>query len=1000
MRNKRIIQLAGCLALSLSATAQSSLPFVETFDTEESMNKFVVIDANEDGVTWRYDKEQRLVRYDYNDYKAGDDWLFLPAIHFEKDKEYRISFTTQCRSAAAIETVEVTIGAKAEVDEQKPIADKLSVVWPSPKETEYKFTVEESGDYNLAFHEISAAAKYFLLLDDIKVSEVVNVAVPGIVSDTSLKPAEKGEKSVDISFTAPSLDANGAPLAKISSINVYREDLKGNVKTFTNPTPGEKLSFTDTVNKSGIYTYKITVNNEGGNGETVTEETYVGYDVPIEIADIKAVADGNKVKIKWTAPTEGIHGGYIDTQNLQYSITRANTETPLATVKGTEFVDDKIDYNYAQQELNLYTIKAINNEVVNEGAKSNLVISGEPYMAPFDESFAYASTSLYPWYSENTYSEKEKYWDVRTYGFSPQTYAMDDDAGLLLFRSYSAPKGTHEYFLSPLFDISEMLHPIFVYHVYHTSNAADKDYLTIECAKDGGEFKAFGNPVTLGAENEGWEEYYVELDELLDSKYIQLGLKGHAEGGHNIHVDKLALIDNYYDVMPTKPVIDKDVTINTQFPVRTTIVNSGNKTVENIEVRLLRNGEVVETKNINALEPAMETDVTFSVEEDVFAAGTTVVYSVQTSAEQDEKTNNDISEETDVDIVMPSLPVASNLKATTKGGNVELTWDNAGIYNNYMEAMEDFESYPAFAIDGLAPWTLVDEDKEKTGDWYIRYEHVNEPMAFQVFNTEEAGLTSSEMEALAAHSGKQYLISFFNDDTTIANDDWLISSEVSADKPISFYAKTLSRGYKKEKIEVYYSETGKAVSDFKLLAEELIPYNWTEFNYRLPSTARYFAIRHITLDGSALMIDDITYAQKDKEPMKETPLGYNIYRDNKKINDLPVETCTYTDETATVGKHIYKVTAVYGVGESYFSNEAEIDNVATGINTAKKQGASFSFVGGRLMVDGAYEGAVSVYGIDGTLVDRLEGSKRVSTMLGKGTYIVKYNGKVMKLVNR
>ena len=49
MRNKRIIQLAGCLALSLSATAQSSLPFVETFDTEESMNKFVVIDANEDG---------------------------------------------------------------------------------------------------------------------------------------------------------------------------------------------------------------------------------------------------------------------------------------------------------------------------------------------------------------------------------------------------------------------------------------------------------------------------------------------------------------------------------------------------------------------------------------------------------------------------------------------------------------------------------------------------------------------------------------------------------------------------------------------------------------------------------------------------------------------------------------------------------------------------------------------------------------------------------------
>ena len=65
------------------------------------------------------------------------------------------------------------------------------------------------------------------------------------------------------------------------------------------------------------------------------------------------------------------------------------------------------------------------------------------------------------------------------------------------------------------------------------------------------------------------------------------------------------------------------------------------------------------------------------------------------------------------------------------------------------------------------------------------------------------------MEALAAHSGKQYLISFFNDDTTIANDDWLISSEVSADKSISFYAKTLSINPAKRNVLDLKNETCK-----------------------------------------------------------------------------------------------------------------------------------------------------------------------------------------------
>jgi hypothetical protein len=51
-------------------------------------------------------------------------------------------------------------------------------------------------------------------------------------------------------------------------------------------------------------------------------------------------------------------------------------------------------------------------------------------------------------------------------------------------------------------------------------------------------------------------------------------------------------------------------------------------------------------------------------------------------------------------------------------------------------------------------------------------------------------------------------------------------------------------------------------------------------------------------------------------PVGGTPLGYNIYRNNVKINDDPVTELTYLDAGVSAGTYSYKVTAVYGGGES------------------------------------------------------------------------------------
>ena len=53
---------------------------------------------------------------------------------------------------------------------------------------------------------------------------------------------------------------------------------------------------------------------------------------------------------------------------------------------------------------------------------------------------------------------------------------------------------------------------------------------------------------------------------------------------------------------------------------------------------------------------------------------------------------------------------------------------------------DDFESYRAFAIDGVGDWTLYDGDQATTlvtPRIPVTYENQGAPMAFQVFNTTE-----------------------------------------------------------------------------------------------------------------------------------------------------------------------------------------------------------------------------------------------------------------------
>ena len=172
------------------------------------------------------------------------------------------------------------------------------------------------------------------------------------------------------------------------------------------------------------------------------------------------------------------------------------------------------------------------------------------------------------------------------------------------------------------------------------------------------------------------------------------------------------------------------------------------------------------------------------------------------------------------------------------------------------------------------------------------------------------------------------IVSFadYANDFGYENDDWLISPELSGDEQtISFYARTASTSKRNDYIQVRYSTTGTATSDFTLLpdGEIRLENGWTRYEYTLPAGTRYFAIRNNSEEGFAVLLDDITYTIAGDAP-QVTLLGYDIYCDGELLNDEPISETTFTIDGAAPGN--YWVTAVYdaGVAECTVAHDAGV----------------------------------------------------------------------------
>ncbi len=944
-----------------------TVPYFEDFeDLSVVETLWTIIDANNDGSKWASGfwngTGNSDIYYSYNEQNAADDWIITPAIHLEKGHFYNVSFNANC-SFYGDEKVSLWMGndKTAEAMQQNILPTMLVTSWDKEKH-ESTIMVNTDGNYYFGFHAESDANQGMLEVDDVAIIENGVFNAPDTVHNFRVIPAARGIARATISFFAPTTDFNGDVITSLDSIIVLRGSTK--VRTIKTVAPGDSIGFLDTQSGTGNVTYYVTTYNENGHGISASCTAWIGTDIPTEPTDVLLEDKGSYVRLTWTAPTTGVHGGYINPSTLTYNIEDNNFMIKGDHRSGTSYTEN-IDLK--KQDVKYYRVSAQSTAGGGNFTYSNTLIVGNPYTLPFHESFANAKTVQF-WSQQNTGGQ---------IGLS-NSLSQDADQGYALFKPTA--KGDIGMITSGKISLKNAKQPTLEF--YYFAVPMQGTTLSVAVTPEGDESLMKVVETIAYSEltgNYGWRKLSIPLDDFTSYSYVLLSFIGTAVADNlgdiafdNIVVREQESIDVAVSLeMPTY------LPVNTESSSTITVENLGRESAT-FALQLYKNEELVDEQGDYSLAPNETSEYSFDIsisDDDPDES----IYEVKLVAEGDENESNNTAQ-CRLTIAKQTLPSVTDVKVTTGTDDLTITWDAPQLESGNLQTIDDFEHYNPFITRYIGAWTCVDADGVETlvmqggNGSSIAYHNAGTAFAYQVFNLDEAGLTG--YEAMTPHSGSQMLINMIEGNNAAA-DDWLISPQLSGKaQTISFWVKSMADGYL-ESCQVLYSTEGKDTDSFVAAPASihLAPATWTLVTTELPEGANYFAIRVTGQQKFMFMLDDVTYAAFGTGELEL--LGYNVYIHGEQINsDL------LTDQSFTwvIEDGDYTVTAVYSNGES---QPSEVVTVATGIHSVL-----------------ATDLPVQVFDLTGKPQGTSSNWAEISTQLLPGIYVVKDNNTSTKVVIR
>lgn len=988
-----------------------NLPHSDEFTDEVIFNEYPVIDANKDNNSWYLNTTKNRAVYSANNNDANDYLCIGP---FEMIAGNSYDFEALAGGHSANETVAVYVGN----DPKDATSFSTEIVEPticSPSIGDEllkgSFVPSVSGRYYFGIKACSSASTQNLYLYHVKVN--------GVTSDSPAAPTDltftSTSDELTLHCTLPAKTLGGETPVGVNKVKVFRDNALI-AEVTENVADGAKFTYVDKDQvKDGEHLYAIVAVSDRGEGKSATIKTWNGTDTPGRPTSVRTWNDLNDptiVHFTWTAPEKGVHGGYINPNELTYFVDYMT----LSGASGVANAGNNCSYDLklkpeevAQQTIISASIYATNYQGNSgrDGWTTRSTYVGPAIGLPLHESFANGTHKSGVWSGESIEETKvlfQALWDTTTSEVSG-IESQDGDDYMMALTTYEDNCGYR--MRAPRISLEGASKPTLVFYYAYTEAAKTFD---VEVLVDDQPVRTFRS-MDLNPANTGkWIRVELPLDEFKSNKYIQIAFTGTSEVATPafIVIDNISILDlKEHDLTLKSFVSPVKILPNIESELTVTVRNSGAKEVKgnDYDIVVKFNGEEVAREHGSNIAPDGES-VFALLHTPVMTDPETSSYQAFIEYEADENMTDNNSEAVTVKVEMPDLPAPRGLEAWGADGST-LKWSAPNINEIPAEKVtETFDSYPAFSITDIGKWTTYDGDGCNTvimasSMGVLEYPHIGEPMAWQVMDPDKALILHG---AWFCRSGSQMLVSFQAARTAtreVKSDDWLISPELNGRaQRITFFARAGMSAYAPEDMDIMYSTTGNKPEDFKPLVENVeVPYasDWVEFNYNLPEGTRYFALVHKSFNKLAILLDDVTYSPAGAEVPDAKLLGYYIYRDGVRLNEQPVENVTYIDSDVEDGKeYTYHVSAAWDLGESPVSNAAKVTAHAGLANVA---GSTFSVsVRNRTIhIEGAEGSFATVFTPAGLTVGSAMLNPSADIAVGSGIYIVRVGNRAVKV---
>lgn len=960
-------------------------PFTDDFTSFEALSGYTVWDNNSDGNTWYYDNGRLCYRY--SSVYQGDDWFVTPAIRLEGGKMYKV--TVGASAQGWWERMEIKWGRTNNPESfTETIVEPFYLAHYEEQPYGGYIVTEEAGDYYVGMHAISDPDSYFLYLNSFSISEGQSTLCPAAIADLKAVPAYDGGNSATVTLTAPSLTYSGAELTQISRVVLKRNGQE--IHVFESPAPGAELSYTDTVEESGVYTYTAESVNDEGTSLPAEVQTRIGIPLPTAPLNVNlAAGEGGIASITWDAPETDTYGNPLNPALVTYSVYDCVGETYVA--QGLTETSYEYEAVTEGQKFLYYAVYAVTG-AGNAYALTELQPIGTPYALPYAETFAGAAAQ----YAMAVVDQN----DGGTWSISNDSYFVDimsvtGDGGFAFMKGdYISSSAA---LLTGKISLAGADRPGIGMYVFNFGDANTNE-LKICVMAEGGEWTEVTALTMEELPYQGWNYVMADLEAYKD-KVIELKFIGTTCKYTYIILDDITVRNlPEHDLGVSELAAPSSVEPGTEFEVNVRVSNYGMAEASDFDVVFYHNGK--ETARLAGDPLASGASAVYTCVQNLNPAAPAVSeYYAEVVMAGDEVADNNVSDVATTLLVQPSWPAPTALNGEVDGHVATLTWLEPDFdlipTEPYTETFEEGES----GSDTFGEWLFVDVDQSPIGGiqnntlpGHIQGETLS---SFWIFDNEDGDYNLT----FDAHSGHKYLMSIYRNDGGQVS-DWAISPELyGGAQTISFFAKSYNPTYP-EKIEVRCSLNGTDIDDFSqvVMPETTLGGDWTEFRVDLPAGARYFAIHSCATDAFILMVDDVTFCPKNGTKVDMSLMGYNIYRDGVKLNALPVEETEYVDvelpETAT-----YVVTAVYTNGESAPSEGVTLHAV-TGVDLTAAQSAAIMTEGRVIVMTGIEGEAYEVCAADGRIVSAGRGTARTTVAVQPGIYVVKAGERTAKVVVR